>query len=146
MKVPALKPKQVKAVRWLSYKQACDTMRHILPCVVMSLHSEASDERNDSQALRFIKQVECWRFVACLHMLCDILPALATLSPNFQVNMLLIHYSCFCKDSFFLFQKSSLDFSGVAVQLKVVEDVIDAHLTTLTIGQLPEWALVSIVC
>lgn len=85
MEAPTLKPLQTKAVRWLSHNQACNTMSQILPCVVMSPKREAS-ERNDPQALGLVRQVENSRFVACLHMLCDILPALSQLSKQFQVR------------------------------------------------------------
>ena len=83
MEMPSLRPKQAKAVRWLSHDQACDTMRHILPCIVMSLH------RVREMTLKRWVLCTRWRngeFVACLFMLCDILPALSSLSRNFQVS------------------------------------------------------------
>ena len=79
-----LKPKQAKAVRWLSHDQACETMQQIYPCVLLSLKYEA-EERDDPKAIGLLKQMEDWSFLACLNTLCDILPALASMSRNFQV-------------------------------------------------------------
>ncbi|XP_070581491.1 zinc finger protein 862-like [Ptychodera flava] len=107
MENPVLRPKQAKAVRWLSHENACSTLRQILPSVIVSLHREAS-ERNDPKACGLSKFVEDWRFIATLLMMCDILPHLAALSRYFQ--------------------KSSLDFHGVGNQIQTTLAVLDARL------------------
>ncbi|XP_078000900.1 zinc finger protein 862-like [Glandiceps talaboti] len=107
MENPVLKPKQAKAVRWLSHDAACDTLRKIYPCVVMSLHREAS-ERNDVKAHGFVKIVEDWQFIATLYMMCDLLPHLSALSRYFQ--------------------KSDLDFTGIKDQIQTTLAVLDAKL------------------
>nr|XP_006811542.1 PREDICTED: zinc finger protein 862-like [Saccoglossus kowalevskii] len=67
-----LKPKQAKAVRWLSHEAACETLRQIYPSIIISLHRETS-ERNDPAALGLAKFLEEGKFFATLHMMCDIL-------------------------------------------------------------------------
>ena len=81
---PQLKPKQPKAVRWLSHDAACDTMRQIVPCVITALEHEA-EVNDEDKAVGLLRKVNKWDFVAILHMMCDVLPHLSALSKRFQV-------------------------------------------------------------
>lgn len=85
MKSAKLKPKQPKAVRWLSHDSACDTIRKILPSVILHLHQEAA-QKNDPQAHGLLKMAENWQFLAVLSLMCDTLPHLSSLSRYFQVT------------------------------------------------------------
>ncbi|XP_070578683.1 uncharacterized protein [Ptychodera flava] len=86
---PVLKPKQAKAVQWLSHDSACTTINQILPSLMISLQREAS-ERHDPQAAGLSRFVEDWCFIATLKMMCDVLPHLSTLSRSFQHSFRII--------------------------------------------------------
>ena len=91
MEQPRLKPKQPKSVRWLSHDAACDTMKKILPSVIIHLHKEAA-ERNDPVAIGLVKLCEFWEFVTVLNLMCDTLPQLSSLSRFFQVGSTCISF------------------------------------------------------
>lgn len=82
---PVLKPKQPKTMRWLSHDKACETLRQILPSVIMSLEREAS-ERHDSLAIGLSKNIQYMQFISILYTTCDALPQLSILSKCFQVS------------------------------------------------------------
>ena len=85
MEQPRLKPKQPKSVRWLSHDAARDTMKKILPSIVISLHKEAAG-RKDPVAIGLVKLCECWEFVIVLNLMCDTLSQLSSLSRFFQAG------------------------------------------------------------
>ncbi|KAL5022022.1 hypothetical protein ScPMuIL_001177 [Solemya velum] len=106
---PQLKPKQPKAMRWLSHDKACDTLRQILPSVIVSLEREAQ-EKGDSLALGLAKNVQTLQFVATLYTMCDILPQLSILSKCFQ--------------------ESSLELTDIQDHIKMTLDILDARLSS----------------
>ena len=69
--------------RWLSHDAASETLRRSLNAVIVSLEREA-DERGDPAALGLVHMIKTYRFVATLHLLCDVLPHLSRLSKAFQ--------------------------------------------------------------
>ncbi|KAL5021839.1 hypothetical protein ScPMuIL_000994 [Solemya velum] len=83
---PQLKLKQPKAMRWFSYDKTCDTLRQILPSVIVNLEREAQ-EKGDSLALGLAENDQTLQFVATLHTMCDILPQLSILSKCFHVGI-----------------------------------------------------------
>ncbi|KAJ8043867.1 hypothetical protein HOLleu_11159 [Holothuria leucospilota] len=81
---PVLKPKRALTTRWLSHDHACSTVRQIITSVIISLGREAA-EKDNPKAIGLLKLASQWKFVATLHMMCDILPKLSELS-RFQVH------------------------------------------------------------
>ncbi|KAJ8043866.1 hypothetical protein HOLleu_11156 [Holothuria leucospilota] len=80
---PVLKPKRALTTRWLSHDHACSTMRQIITSVIISLGREAA-EKDNPKAIGLLKLASQWKFVATLHMMCDILPKLSELPRRFQ--------------------------------------------------------------
>ncbi|XP_071166178.1 zinc finger protein 862-like [Mytilus edulis] len=105
---PTLKLKQPKAMRWLSHDKACDTLRQILPSVMMSLEREAN-ERHDSLAFGLAKNVQTVQFITVLYSMCDLLPQLSMLSKCFQ--------------------ESGLDYSTIQEQVQITLDFLDSRLS-----------------
>ena len=86
---PSLKMKEAKDVRWLSHDQAVQTLRRTLPAVLTALEREGS-EKEEPVAIGLFKVMKSYEFVACLHLLCEILPHLSHLSRLFQAEYIQI--------------------------------------------------------
>ena len=80
---PSLKMKEAKDVRWLSHDQAVQTIRRTLPAVLSALEREGS-EKGEPVAIGLVKVMKCYEFVACLYLMCEVLPHLSHLSRLFQ--------------------------------------------------------------
>ena len=62
-----------------------DTIKKILPSVILHLHQEAA-QKNDPQAHGLLKIAENWQFLAVLNLMYDTLPHLSSFSRYFQVT------------------------------------------------------------
>lgn len=82
---PSLKMKEAKDVRWLSHDQAVQTLRRTLPAVLTALEREGS-ENGEPVAIGLVKVMKCYEFVACLYLMCEVLPHLSHLSRLFQAE------------------------------------------------------------
>ena len=82
---PALKMKEAKDVRWLSHDQAVQTLRRTLPAVLTALEREGS-ENGEPVAIGLVRIMKCYEFVACLYLMCEVLPHLSHLSRLFQAE------------------------------------------------------------
>lgn len=80
---PIIKCKEAKDVRWLSHENAIKAVIRTLPSLLVSLDREAS-ERGEPTALGLLRFVKSYKFVACAHLLADVLPHLGRLSRIFQ--------------------------------------------------------------
>ena len=80
---PLIKCKLPKDVRWLSHDNAIKALVRCLPSILVSLDREAS-ENGEPTAHGLFKFMKCYKFVACLYLLSDVLPHLSRLSRIFQ--------------------------------------------------------------
>ena len=69
--------------RWLSHNAACQTLKKVLPAVIVSLEREA-EERGEALAVGLCKVVQKYNFIATLYMMCDALPKVSRFSQIFQ--------------------------------------------------------------
>lgn len=83
LQLPALKLKEPKDVRWLSYEAAINVFRKTFPAILLELKHQQDDQR-DAAAKAWVKRMKTFEFVASLHLLSDALPLLASLSRKFQ--------------------------------------------------------------
>ena len=79
---PSLKMKEAKDVRWLSHDQAVQTIQITLPAVLTALEQEGT-ENGEPVAIGLVRVMKCYEFVACLYLMCDVLPHLSHLSRLF---------------------------------------------------------------
>ena len=70
-------------MRWLSHDQAVQTLRRTLPAVLVALEREGT-EKGEPVALRLVKVMKNYQFVACLNLMCEVLPHISHLSRLFQ--------------------------------------------------------------
>ena len=84
---PSLKLKEAKDVRWLSHDLAVhmQTLRRSLPAVLTALEREGA-EHGEPVAMGLVKVMKCYQFVACLHLMSEVLPHLSHLSRFFQAE------------------------------------------------------------
>ena len=75
---PLIKCKLVKDVRWLSHDNAIKAVIRCLPSLLVSLDREAS-ENGEPTAHGLFKFMKCYKFVASLYLLSDVLPHLSRL-------------------------------------------------------------------
>ena len=80
MEEPILCLKKTIHTRWLSHDQAVTAIRHSL---LTTLEREVA-EREDAVARGLVRAVKCYKFVATLSLLSDVLPHLSALSLVFQ--------------------------------------------------------------
>ena len=78
-----LKLKEAKDVRWLSHDQAVQTLRRCLAAVLTALEREAV-ENGEAVAVGLVKVMKSYHFIACLHLMSEVLPHLSHLSRLFQ--------------------------------------------------------------
>ena len=71
--------KEAKDVRWLSHDQAVQTIRRTLPAVLTALEREGT-KNGEPVAIGLVRVMKCYEFVACLYLMCDVLPHLSHLS------------------------------------------------------------------
>ena len=76
---PQLKMKDAVDTRWLSTDQACRSLWRCFPSVLATLGNEAAEKENPV-AIGLSKILGKYKFVATLHLMCDILPLLSRLS------------------------------------------------------------------
>ena len=77
--------KEAKDVRWLSHDQAVQSIRRTLPAVLTALEREGT-ENGEPVAIGLVRVMKCYEFVACLYLMCDVLPRLSHLFRLFQVE------------------------------------------------------------
>ena len=82
---PSLKLKEAKDVRWLSHDLAVQTLRRSLPAVLTALEREGA-EHGEPVAMGLVKVMKCYQFVACLHLMSEVLPHLSHPSRLFQAE------------------------------------------------------------
>ena len=82
---PTLKLKEAKNVRCLSHDQAVQTLRRTLPAVLVALEREGT-EKGEPVALGLVKVMKNYQFVACLNLMCEVLPHISHLSRLFQAQ------------------------------------------------------------
>ena len=87
MENPQLKLKEPCDIRWRPNNEGVQTIRHILPSLLVSLEREAN-ERNDATSAGLSTFCKGFDFLANVHLLCDALPHLCRLSKCFQAEQL----------------------------------------------------------
>ena len=83
--LPEIKLKKAADTRWLSHDAACLALVRVLPAVITSLERAAA-ERGDALAVGLSKVVKKYDFIACLYLMCDVLPKVSLLSRIFQLS------------------------------------------------------------
>ena len=99
-----LKLKEAKDVWWLSHDQAVQTLRRCLAAVLTALEREAA-ENGEAVAVGLVKVMKSYHFIACLHLMSEVLPHLSHLSRLFQ---------------------------GTYIQLSMIQPHLNACMKTLT--------------
>ena len=83
MEEPILCLKKAIHTRWLSHDQPVTAIRRTLPSLLTTLEREVA-EREDAVARGLVHAVKCYKFVATIYLVSDVLPHLSTLSPVFR--------------------------------------------------------------
>jgi hypothetical protein len=83
MEEPVLHLKKAIHTRWLSHDQAVTAIRRTLPSLLTTLEREVA-EKDDAVARGLLHALKCYKFVATLYLLSDVLPLLSKLSLIFQ--------------------------------------------------------------
>lgn len=83
MEEPVLHLKRAIHTRWLSHDQAVASIQRTLPSLLTTLEREAA-EKDDAVARGLLQALKCYKFVATLFLLSDVLPLLSKLSLIFQ--------------------------------------------------------------
>lgn len=80
---PVLCLKKAIHTRWLSHDKAVTAIRRTLPSLLTTLEREVA-ERDDAVACGLVRAIKCYKFIATIYLLSDVLPHLSTLSLVFQ--------------------------------------------------------------
>ena len=107
---PLIKCKLAKDVRLLSHDNAIKALIRCLPSILVSLKREAS-KNGEPTAHGLFKFMKCYKFVACVYLLSDVLPHLSRLSR--------------------IFRKEDVDLSLIQPCLKTIIDAIKECLHSL---------------
>ena len=83
---PAIKLKETKDVRWLSYDAAVATLLRTLPSLIVSLDREAS-KRGEPTAEGLLRFVKTHSFIVTVHLLHKVLPMLVGSLVSFKRKM-----------------------------------------------------------
>lgn len=80
---PVLRLKKAIYTRWLPHDQAVTATRCTLPSLLTIL-KRVVVEKHDAVACGLVHAIKCYKFVATIYLLSDVLPLLSTLSLVFQ--------------------------------------------------------------
>ncbi|KAI8493059.1 hypothetical protein Bbelb_290630 [Branchiostoma belcheri] len=87
LETDSVKLKSIRAVRWLSYKEANLALHRTLPAVKETLKTDG-EELHDATAKSLAKAIMCYDFLAFNHLMCDVLGTIARLSMGLQQDAL----------------------------------------------------------